>query len=394
MPLSDEESREIASLAAGQAGWMTDLRRRLHQVPEPAFEERRTSDLLAEVLTSLGFALRRGVGGTGIVADLECGGGPCVAFRADMDALAVPEATGAAYSSRHEGYSHCCGHDGNMATALGAARVVAELGDRFAGRLRLVLQPAEEAGNGAEAMIAGGALADPAPRAILAIHGWPMLPVGVLACRAGVMMASCDGLGVRIVGRGGHGARPERANSPLPGMARVIEALAGMNTPSRVVSLCIARAGRVSNVIPDEAELSGTLRAVGEDVRRCSTDEVVAAVAAACEPLGLRPQVTWREGTPAVVIPEELYGLFRRTAGAMVGPGRVVEMTEPIMGSEDFACYLQRCPGLMFRVGVGVDRAPLHNAAFDFNDDALAPAASVLAAMAVALAREPAGEAC
>ncbi len=387
MPLTEDDCREIRSLSEELRPWMVGLRRRLHEIPEPAFQERRTAALLGQELEALGLSVRTGVGGTGIVADAEGGGRACVAVRADMDALAVTETTGAEYSSQHEGYSHCCGHDGNMAAALGAGRILLGLGRRFAGRLRLVLQPAEEAGGGALAMIRGGALEDPRPRAILAIHGWPMLPAGVMGCRSGYMMAACDAVRIRIIGRGGHGARPERANSPLPGMAAAVQALADMNTDRRVVSICVARAGRAGNVIPDEAELRGTLRSLGEDVRREARELVASDVAGACEPRGLRSEVEVREGTPAVEIPEEMYDLFRRVGSAVLGAERIVELDRPTMGSEDFSQYLSLVPGLIFRAGVGTDRAPLHNGAFDFNDDVLAPAAAVLAGMAVAVAR-------
>ena len=329
MALSDETRGRIQSLANEHEHWMIDLRRRLHQIPEPAFEERETSLLLSGELSSLGFELRE-VSGTGILADLEIGaGGPCVALRADMDALAVTEATGAEYASRHDGFSHCCGHDGNMAVALGAARILMGLAGSVGLHLRLVLQPAEEKGNGALAMIDGGAMRDPTPKAIFAAHGWPVLAAGTVGCRPGPMMASCDGIYVDIQGRGGHGARPERANSPLPGLAAVLNALASMNTPERVVSICIARAGQVGNVIPDDAQCSGTLRALGEDVREQAQADITAAASAACEPLGLTASVRFEEGTPAVIIPEDMYALFRRTAADILGAGNSLEMPEP-----------------------------------------------------------------
>jgi amidohydrolase len=383
MALTEETCRQIHSLAAGGERWMIDLRRRLHRIPEPAFEERETSLLLCGELSALGFDLRTEIGGTGILADLDLGGGACVALRADMDALAVEEATGAEHRSRHAGYSHCCGHDGNMAVALGAARILTGLAEHVNGRLRLVLQPAEEKGNGAVTMVDAGALTEPVPKAIFAAHGWPVLPAGTLGCRAGPMMASCDGIYVKIIGRGGHGARPERANSPLPGMAATLAALGDMNTPDRVVSICVARAGRVGNVIPDDAELAGSLRALGDDIRDRAFADITAAVETACDPLGLTSTVRFDEGTPAVVIPEAMYRLFRRTAAELLGEANSLEMATPTMGSEDFACYLHHVPGLLFRVGVGEDCAPLHNAAFDYNDDVLAGAAAVMAGMAV-----------
>jgi len=202
------------------------------------------------------------------------------------------------------------------------------------------------------------------------------------------MMASCDGIYVDIHGRGGHGARPERANSPLPGLAAVLEALASMNTPERVVSICVARAGEVGNVIPDDARCFGTLRALGQDVRARAQADIISAATAACERLGLSAEVSFHEGTPAVIIPEDMYVLFRRTAADILGEANSLEMPQPTMGSEDFSCYLHHVPGLIFRVGVGEDCAALHNAAFNFNDSVLSGAAAVMAAMVVDTARE------
>jgi len=168
-----------------------------------------------------------------------------------MDALAVEEKTGAAYASRHPGWAHSCGHDGHMACLLGACRVLREIG-LPAGKVRLLFQPAEEQGNGAKLMIEQGAL-EPLPAAIFSLHGWPGLDVGTIASRGGTVMAASDVWAVRLVGRGGHGARPQEANSPILGLPGLIEALAGMTGDELVVSPCVVEAGQAPNVIPDAA---------------------------------------------------------------------------------------------------------------------------------------------
>ena len=386
MPLTPQQCRRIRSLAAEAEPWAVRLRRQLHRTPEPAFGEHDTAAAVAEALAGLGLAGRMGVAGPGVVADLHGGrSGPCVVLRADMDGLAVDEATGAEYRSQRPGFAHACGHDGNMAIVLAAGRVLAELRGELAGTVRLLFQPAEETAAGAKAMIEAGALGDVTPAAVLAPHAWPGLAPDCVACRGGVMMAASDGLAVRVVGRGGHGARPQEANNPIPGLARVIEALAPLSRPGRIVSVCMVVAGRADNVIPDAGVLRGTIRTLDPRTRRETMDEIRAAAAEACRPPGLRAEVEFGSSCPAVVNDERLYEVFAHAAAAALGADKVLQVPEPSMGSEDLGYFLQRWPGLIFRVGAGRASAPLHHAAFDFNDQAITPGAVVLAGMVLEL---------
>ncbi|NLX06961.1 MAG: amidohydrolase [Phycisphaerae bacterium] len=358
------------------------LRHRLHRVPEPALGEYKTAEILAEELISLDLSLQTQIAGTGIVAELATGRqGPCVALRADMDALPVEEANDFDYRSQHPGYSHCCGHDGNMAIVLGAARVLASLSDQLCGRVRLIFQPAEEASMGASAMIEAGAI-DACPDAILAVHGWPGLAVGSVGARCGAMMAACDVFRITVLGQGGHGARPELARNPLMGVARVIEALSDMNTPERIVSLCQAEVGERPNIISDTGVLSGTIRSLDTGLRAQTLREVVERVDGTCHAVGLKAKVEFLEHTPVVSNDKRLYSLFRRVAGDLLGPRSFVAIETPSMGSEDFGFYLQQVPGLMCRIGVGADSPELHNARFDFADGAVKAGMAVLAGMA------------
>ncbi len=378
--LSQVQLRELLDAARNIQPWMTRIRHRLHQVPEPAFREFETVGFVAAELTELDAALVRRVGDTGIVAELDSRlPGPVVALRADMDALAVEEKTGAAYASRHPGWAHSCGHDGHMACLLGACRVLREIG-LPAGKVRLLFQPAEEQGNGAKLMIEQGAL-EPLPAAIFSLHGWPGLDVGTIASRGGTVMAASDVWAVRLVGRGGHGARPQEANSPILGLPGLIEALAGMTGDELVVSPCVVEAGQAPNVIPDAAVVRGTMRTLSPQGRTRALEEMARAVARACGPLGLTHQITLDQHTPPVANDAALHERLVRTTRGM-GLDFAL-LSGPSMGSEDFGFYLEKCPGVMFRLGMGKTCPSLHNSAFDFCDEALPAGAAMLAAMAL-----------
>ena len=200
---------DITELVDAQNDYVVELRHRLHRIPEPGLGERRTARLIAKELGTLDLDVHTDVGGTGLVADLVAERpGAYVAVRADMDALPLKESTGVDYASENDGYSHCCGHDGHAAALVGAARVLAQVRDQLAGRVRFIFQPAEEICKGAAAMIDSGILEPDVPDAILGVHAWPGLPADTVACREGTVMASCDVLTIKVGGKGGHGARP------------------------------------------------------------------------------------------------------------------------------------------------------------------------------------------
>ena len=380
MQLSQVEARDILAAARRILPWMARIRHRLHQMPEPAFREFQTAGFVAAELTELDARLALSVAESGIIADLDSRlPGPAVALRADMDALEVEEKTGAAYASRHPGWAHSCGHDGHMACLLGACRILRELG-LPRGRVRLLFQPAEEQGNGAKLMIERGAL-EPMPAAIFSLHGWPGLEVGTIASRAGTVMAASDMWAVRLVGRGGHGARPQEAVSPVLGLPRLIEALASMTRDELVVSPCVVQAGQAANVIPDTAVVRGTMRTLSVAGRAQALDEMARLVAGACHGLGLTQHILLEQYTPPVVNDAALHDLLVRIT-RQLGLSFSL-LSEPSMGSEDFGFYLEKCPGVMFRLGLGQACPQLHNSAFDFADEALPAGAAVLACAAL-----------
>ncbi len=380
---------KLGKLVESELDRITELRHQLHRIPEPAFAERETSALVAQELEKLDLKVQTGIAGTGVVAELDTGRpGHYVALRADMDALPIKESAGLDYGSQRPGFSHSCGHDGHAATLVGTARILVRLKEEMTGRVRLIFQPAEETGQGAQAMIAAGAWGEDKPEAIVGMHCWPDLPAEAVGCMAGTMLASCDVIHIQIIGKGGHGARPERAQNPLHQMARVIEALSQLNTDTRVVSLCTVCSGVKPNVIPDEGELTGTLRSLRRRVRQETMEEINSIVQQTCANHGYQANVSFRTYTPAVITDDRLYALFREVGSDVLGIEQVREIESPSMGSEDFGYYLAEMPGLLFRVGMGPGSAQLHQADFNYNDEALRTGMLMLSGLAMRFCRD------
>jgi len=372
----------IVELAERHYERVVEIRHRLHRMAEPGLREEETARILVGELACSDLEVRTGVGGHGIVADLVGGDGPVVALRADMDALPVKETTGAAYRSRNGRYCHCCGHDGNMACVVGAARILSDLRTDLPGRVRFIFQPAEELGTGAIDMIKAGAL-DPLPAAIFTLHGWPGLPAGTVASNPGIIMASSDIFTVRVIGKGGHAGRPHLARNPLVGMARVIDVLSRLNTEERVVTVCRAKAGKRPNIIDSVGVLTGTFRSIDPCVRETTLAEIESLVGEECGNLALRAEVKFECGSPLVVNAEGLYQTFCEVGCELLGSEKVAETGGPSMSSEDFGYYLERVPGLLFRLGMGEDSPELHNSDFDFNDESLGAGMIMLAGLAI-----------
>ena len=384
-----ELTRRIAREATRFAAEMTELRREIHAAPEAGFSEQSTAARAAEILRTAGLDVLTGVAGTGVVARLiGASPGKVAALRADMDALPITETTGRPYASQHHGLAHACGHDGHVAMLVGAGLILAAMRDELAGEVRLLFQPAEEVGAGARAMIDAGALGEPIPEAIFALHAWPDLPAGIVGSRPGHMTASNDLFTLTVTGVGGHGARPHLARSPILGAAELVERISGLTKIGAdadlpcVVSIGSMHSGSRANVIPAEAVVEGTIRAPNEAVR----SELYADIRGIAREvaLGRDLQVVFDTHVycPAVMNDPRLFTIFTETAGDLFGPGRWVEMDRMSMGSEDFACYLERVPGLLVRIGTGAESGQLHTGSFDFADGALRNGAALLAGLA------------
>jgi hippurate hydrolase len=356
------------------------LRHDLHQYPELAFQERRTSKIIASNLSSWGYEVATGIAGTGIVATLKRGKGEKrIAIRADMDALPIEEATGLDYASKNPGVMHACGHDGHTSILLAAARYLATSGN-FDGTLRLIFQPAEEIGAGARKMISEGLFERFPVDAVFGLHNWPGVPAGQFGFVAGAAMASVDQAKIRIVGKGGHGAEPHRAVDPVLASASFITALQSVVSRNvdpqdmAVATVGSIHAGSASNVIPESVELKLTMRAFTENVREQLRDRIPALARAQAESFGAVAEVDYRLGFPALVNHREETAFAREVAIDTFGVAKVEPDFRPRTASEDFAFMLQAQPGSYLFVGNG-DSAPLHSAHYNFDDAIIAPAA-------------------
>ncbi|MBX5048553.1 M20 aminoacylase family protein [Rhizobium lentis] len=356
------------------------LRHDLHQYPELAFQELRTSKLVASRLSSWGYEVATGIAGTGIVATLRRGDGKKrIGIRADMDALPIEEATGLDYASNNPGVMHACGHDGHTSILLAAARYLAESGN-FSGTLRLIFQPAEEIGAGARKMIAEG-LFDRFPvDAVFGLHNWPGVPTGQFGFVAGPAMASVDKAIIKIIGKGGHGAEPHRAVDPVLASASFITALQSVVSRNvdpqdmAVVTVGSIHAGSASNVIPESVEMQLTMRAYSETVRQLLGERIPALARAQAESFGAEADVNYRLGFPALVNHAKETAFARDVAYDALGSAAIEKDFRPRTASEDFAFMLLANPGSYLFVGNG-DSAPLHSAYYNFNDAIIAPAA-------------------
>lgn len=371
------------------------VRRDLHRHPELGFEEFRTAGIVAAELNRLGLETTTGVGKTGVVGMLEgARPGPTILMRFDMDALPVTEETGAEYSSQIPGKMHACGHDGHVAVGLTVARLLSAHRQELAGNVKMVFQPAEEGLGGAEAMLAGGVLANPRPDLTLALHLWNEKPLGWVGVVPGPMMAGAEIFHVHLSGKGGHGALPDMAIDPMAAAAQVITALQTIVSrnvsplKAAVVSVTRVWGGETFNVIPPSVELQGTIRTFEEPVRARVLERFRQIVEGIASAMGCQAEIDLKFLTPAVVnepaLASRLKDLFPR-----VDPQIVVETNYQTMGSEDMAYLMREVPGCYFLVGSANPERNLnyshHHPRFDFDEAVLPRAAAFMAAAAVDL---------
>ena len=376
------------------------LRRHFHANPEPSGEELETSLHLYQLLGELELNVQMGPLGCGVIAD-SAGESPegRVAFRADIDALRIQDAKKVSYRSTRDGIMHACGHDAHAAMAFATARTLAMLEARgdlpWPVHWRAIFQPAEETVKGARQMIEAKALEG--VRSIFALHVDPARRTGEIGVRAGTMTAHCDSICIDIQGQGGHAARPHESKDPLAAAAQLISTLyqfvprATDSLDAVVVTIGRLRSGQNPNVIPDEAELHGTVRTLSDEVRAKTIDHIRQLAGGMSEITETAISVEIDASIPSVHNDPELTRLVSHAAAEVVGEEHVKLISRPSMGSEDFACYLEHVPGVLFRLGTSSDLAlqtGLHTPLFDIDETALAIGTRVMA-RAVVMACEP-----
>jgi amidohydrolase len=359
---------------------LVEWRRDFHRNPELSFQEKRTSEKVADILEALGLKVKKGIAGYGVTG-LLCGkgSGPTIALRADMDALPIQDEKDVEYRSQVPGVMHACGHDGHMAMLLGAASVLTERKEQLAGNVLFLFQPAEESlPGGAIGMIGEGVL--DGVDAIYGLHLWSPMPFGTVGVREGGFMAAADSFELEIVGKGGHGALPHTSVDAVAVAAHVVVNLQTIISREvdplepAVISVGTIHGGNAFNVIAERVRLSGTVRSFNLETRERLIRRMEEVIDATCRMYGAKACFRYNRGYPPLVNHPAETRLAAQVAEEIVGPEQV-RVIEPVMGGEDFAYYLEHRPGAFLFVGAGDESrgitAPHHHPRFDIDERAL-----------------------
>jgi len=368
---------------------MVTWRQHLHQHPELSFKENMTSDYIASVLQSHDIEIHRGLAVTGIIATVHGQrDGNVIGLRADMDALPIQELNDFSYKSVHDGKMHACGHDGHSTMLLGSAIYLKE-NNNFSGTVHFIFQPAEEGGGGGRVMVEEGIFDKFPCQAVYGMHNFPGIAEGQFAVHDTAVMAANETLNINIKGKGGHAAMPDQCIDPVVVGAQIISALqsvvarnvAPLN--SAVVSITMVNAGFASNVVPDDMQLTGSLRYFSKEVGDEVKEKIKNIVEGVSQSMGASATFESVPNYPATIIIPKHAELCANAAAMVVGENNVLRNEQPTMGSEDFAFLLNASEGAYIWIGNGLvpEDSPkggclLHNTQYDFNDEILPIGAS------------------
>lgn len=378
---------------------LTEWRRTFHEYPELGFQEERTSIIVADYLENLGLEVQTNVGKTGVVGLLRGKRpGKTIGLRADMDALPIQEDNQVEYRSKIAGVAHLCGHDAHTSMLMGAAKLLTERGQPEQGNIKFVFQPAEEGLAGADAMIQDGLLEyEPRIDAMAALHVDPFQDTGQLSVTRGVAGASTDTIELKIIGKGGHAARPHQAVDAIVVAAQVINGIqyiaSRLVDPLETVVVTIGKieGGFMENVIAPEVNMKGTIRTLSPEVRAQVPQLLHQTISGITASLGASYELTIHKGYPPVVNHDEMLDLIIETSEQLFEEVRW-EYGKASTGGEDFAFYSEKVPAAMFRLGISngqsETRYPLHHPQFDLDEQALPIGAAMLAAIGLHYIKE------
>ena len=356
---------------------MTIWRRDIHQHPELAFEETRTSDFVAEKLKEFGIETHRGMAKTGVVGTIKNGEGPSIGLRADLDALPLDEKNTFEYASANHGKMHACGHDGHTTMLLGAAKYLAK-SKNFQGTVHFIFQPAEEGGGGGDIMVKEGLFEKFHVDSVYGMHNWVGLEAGHFGVGAGPIMAAADTFDLIINGKGGHAAMPHQCIDPIIVASQVLTALQSISSrnthpvDSLVISVTQIHAGDAYNIIPDTVKMHGTVRTFLPETRDEIPSKMLKVSEGVCNAMGASCELNYIHGYPATVNSITETDISAKAAIDLVGEEKVVRNPTPSMASEDFSYMLQARPGCYVWLGIGTGEDKnvfsLHSSNYDFND--------------------------
>ncbi|EJM99307.1 M20 aminoacylase family protein [Phyllobacterium sp. YR531] len=357
---------------------VSQWRRHLHQNPELMFDVHQTAKFVEDKLRSFGCdEIVTGIGQTGVVGIIRGrhGEGPTIGLRSDMDALPLTEITGKPWASTNTGKMHACGHDGHISMLLGAAQYLAETRN-FKGSVAVIFQPAEEGGGGGREMVKDGMMERFSISEVYGLHNIPGLPVGEFAIRKGPIMAATDEFTITVEGRGGHAAQPHTTIDPVVIGAQLVNALQTIVSrgtdplDSVVISVTKFHAGDAHNIIPQKAELAGTVRTLRKEMRDFVQKRLTEIVEGVATALGASAVIDYARNYPVTFNHDRETDFAADVARKVAGNGAVNEEVAPMMAGEDFSYMLEARPGAFIFMGNGKS-ASLHNPAYDFNDDAI-----------------------
>ncbi|MCH7521932.1 MAG: amidohydrolase [Candidatus Marinimicrobia bacterium] len=370
------------------------LRRHFHQHPELSFQETETAQSILAELKGLNLEVRHPVARTGIVAVLRNGNGPCIALRADMDALPIQETGDRPYKSVNDGVMHACGHDGHLAILLGTLLALENSRDLWRGTLKFIFQPAEEGPAGARYMVEEGVLKEPKVRAIFGLHLWNYQDFGTIGVKAGPVMAAADRFTITVRGKGGHGAMPQGTVDAVIVAAQLVMSLQSIVSrnlnplESGVVTVGQIHGGDNFNIIADEVTLTGTARAYREEDRQLIKSRIKAICDGTAASHGAAIELDYQDGYPPTINDPAMTEVAVQAARQVVGDGAGDPFRS--MGGEDMAYFLQEVPGCFFFIGSAKPEhpegaVPHHSSHFDFDERALTVGASMFVAIIQAL---------
>ena len=372
--------------------YLIKTRRFLHQIPELAFEEHKTSEFIAKELEKLGIEFYK-VLNTGIVGLIKGkkGNGKTILLRADIDALPIQELNNIEYKSKTDGKMHACGHDAHITSLLGVARILKEMENELPGNVKLVFQPAEEGNGGAEPMIKEGILLNPVVDAAVALHVEPLLEVGKIQYRNGSIMASPDDFKIIIKGIGGHGACPENCINPINAASELILKIKTIVSDNFsddklcVVSVCTVNAGTANNIIPDVCEITGTARSLDNETREKIEKLLYDNTKEISNRFDCKFEFVFNKLYPPVINDKVMNEIVINAAKKISAINEIVELENSSMTGDDFSYFAQAVPGAYFKLGVGNIKfnKPLHNPEFNIDEKALPIGASLLAQIAI-----------
>lgn len=378
----------------GLFGQIVAWRRDFHRYPELGYQEKRTAEIVAEHLKSLGLEVVKCIGKTGVVGLLRGGQpGRTLAMRADMDALPITETTGFEFSSENNGVMHACGHDGHMAMLLGTATILAKHRNQIKGTIKFIFQPAEEGGNGAAAMIADGVLENPKPDALIASH-LMFQEAGTITIRKGYAFLASDTFHIRVNGQGGHGCKPHESTDTLLAACKMVMDIqmivSRKVSPQDVATITVGtiHSGTRENIIPGLAEFSGTVRTLRPGVRQIIINGLHQICQGVCEAIGTTYEMQYQKGCDPVYNDPELMNIIEGAIKKVLGEEKVFEADLCRPGSEDFSAYLQTgIPGGYIWVGGAYPGEEIpsrnHQSAYNWDENAMkaGTAAQVSAAL-------------